>query len=160
MSKDDMHLLPAETEMPAPAIITILRLFLSALTNCSSSSGCEPASYRSRRLVSRGIEGEILLRFEGGGPSSSVKEASINGLGVPFGECCESGGVGKPVIWRGGEGDRDRTLRLSPSEEKESSSMSLMLDIIAPSWRGSGSSWGVFPRNPDRARFDFCRVSA
>jgi len=69
-------------------------------------------SHKSRRVVSRGIEGDNRRLLAGGGPSLSVIEASNRGLGEPAEEWSERGGVGSPNSL-GGEGVRERTLRLS-----------------------------------------------
>ena len=56
-------------------------------------------SCRSRRVVSRGIEGESRRLLAGGGPSLSVMEALKQGLGEPEEEWSERGGVGSPTPW-------------------------------------------------------------
>lgn len=52
---------------------------------------------------------------------------------MPDGECSESGGVGRPIMPRGGEGVREKILRLSDMLSEESSSMSPKLKSMAPS---------------------------
>lgn len=75
------YLLPAETEIPAPATTTILRRLWSTLSNMSIASCCpvthtspnsestEGACSKSRCLVNLGFGSIVRLRFAGGAPS-------------------------------------------------------------------------------------------
>src|SRR4051794_10449690 len=73
------NILPAETEIPAPATTTIFRFLrktLRSLSNCVSmrclSSSLDGYACRSRYSVTRGLGSVILLFFAGGGPSAWV----------------------------------------------------------------------------------------
>ena len=92
-------LLPAETEIPAPAMTTIFCRLCSTFMTLSNSgrwsSSISPFRRMSRYSVVRSFE--ILRRLAGGGPSLSVLlvESIPSGAGDPDCEVCwDAGGEG------------------------------------------------------------------
>lgn len=126
MLKQGPNVLPADTDIPAPAMTTIFRFLcrtLSNRSNCACSLSLSSSDRRSRYSVVRCFGSPIRLFLVGGGPSSSP-EAIPSGFGEPFVEVrCEEDGEGRPKS-RGGEGDReageDNGELSGESEESES----------------------------------------
>lgn len=93
-----VDLLPAETEMPAPAMTTIFCRLCNTFNSRSNSGRCSSSisPYRmSRYSVLRSFD--TLLRLAGGGPSLSVLllESIPSGAGDPDCDvCCDAGGDG------------------------------------------------------------------
>lgn len=92
-----VYTLPADTDMPAPAMTTILRrlcMTCNSLSNCSCSADATRSLRRLRCSVVRSL-GVTRRFFAGGGPSLSDTIVS-SGAGDPVCELsCEGGGDGR-----------------------------------------------------------------
>ena len=119
-SSDGYDLLPAETEIPAPAITIIFFFFRStdsSRSNCVSSSSSRSA--RSRYSVVRGLRSATLRLLAGGGPSvltwiSPAASESFIGEALPELSLVELGDgyrfeASIRIGDEGGEGDLDKT---------------------------------------------------
>lgn len=156
------YLLPADTEMPAPAITTTFWLFVNTFNNRSNSGCCSGSMSlrrKSRYSVLRSFD--ILLRFVGGGPSLSdiVLESVPSGAGEPLCEVdCEEGGDGRCMrkcergggMSGGGEGElagelNGEDMTLDGGEERgldERDCSDSVSTAMMCAWRGAAEGAG------------------
>lgn len=98
--KSCCHLLPADTEIPAPAMTTIFRFLCNTLRSRSSWGfwlASTSPNRKSRCCVVRGLGSANFLLLAGGGSSSPEAEvqAIVSGAGDAFAEeRCDADGEG------------------------------------------------------------------
>lgn len=151
-------LLPADTDMPAPAMTTTFCRLCSMFITRSRSSCCSGSTTpdrKSRYSVVRSLgPRDILLRFAGGGPSLSVLDSIPSGAGEQVCEvCCDAVGEGYACSGRappargmlsGGSGELAGELsgeerRLAGGEESGLESSDSYMSSIVENGKPQGS---------------------